>query len=76
MCASRAPAFAHLRSPSPAAAVERSPAVPPRRWREKLTAWLVGSLDKTSELPPHYLGNNHLRRDIGLHPIWPDGWPH
>ena len=44
--------------------------------RKKLTAWLIGRLDKADELPLRYLDNNHLRRDIGLDPIWPDGWPH
>jgi hypothetical protein len=77
MCASRSLEPAYLRSPSPATAVERSIAAPLLRpWREKLTSWLIGSLAKADELPPRYLANNHLRRDIGLPPAMPDGWPH
>jgi len=77
MCASRSLAFAHLRSPVRPAAVEPSTAALPlqRPWLEKLTAWLIGNLDTISEVPSHYLANNHLRRDIGLPPILPDGWP-
>lgn len=76
MCASRSLTFAYLRLPAkPAAAC--SAAGPVRRsWRDKLAAWLIGSLDTIGEMPRHYLGNNHLRRDIGLPPAMPDGWPH
>jgi hypothetical protein len=77
MCASRSPGVAYLRSPSRAAALERSTAAPLLRpWREKLTTWLIGGLDKADELPPRYLADNHLRRDIGLPPVMLDGWPH
>jgi len=78
MCASRSLPFAFLHLPSRPKAVERSTAAlaPRRPWQEKLTAWLIGSLDTIGEMPRHYLANNHLRRDIGLPPVLPDGWPH
>ena len=58
--------------------MERStPAAPLRRgWLENLTAWIIGGLDTVGEMPAHYLASNHLRQDIGLPPIMPDGWPH
>jgi hypothetical protein len=74
MCATRSPAFAYLRMPF-RPAVENA-AAPRHQWLENLTAWLIGGLDTMSEVPQHYLASNHLRRDIGLPPVLPDGWPH
>jgi hypothetical protein len=77
MRASRPLAYAFLHQPA-RPAVDRSTAASPprRRWLENLTAWLVGNLDTLGEVPRHYLASNHLRRDIGLPSILPDGWPH
>jgi hypothetical protein len=31
---------------------------------------------RDGRVPPHYLGNNHLRQDIGLPPVDTRGWPY
>ncbi len=78
MFASRSLAFAYLSSPLRKAAVDRSTASAPARrgWPKNLMAWMIGGLDAMGEMPAHFLAGNHLRRDIGLPPIMPDGWPH
>ena len=49
-----------------------------RPWLGRLLSWFIQPRParKISELPPNFLRDNHLRRDIGLHPIWPDAWRH
>jgi hypothetical protein len=92
MTASRRLAFIYLNSSQSAAttAAESSAAAPGpagmhrRAWVRRIAAWLVGGLaggpvgesDPLGEIPRRYLANNHLRRDIGLPPVLPDGWPH
>ncbi len=56
----------------PGTAVE--PPRPP--WPIRLLLWLVRPRQRRGPgaLPPQFLYDNHLRRDIGLYPLWPDGW--
>ncbi len=60
------------------AAAPEGAAVEParRRWLGRLLSWLIQLRPprKLGELPPNFLRDNHLRRDIGLDPIWPDAW--
>jgi hypothetical protein len=60
-----------------AAAPEGAAVEPARRpWLSRLLSWFIHPRParKLSELPPNFLRDNHLRRDIGLDPIWPDAW--
>jgi len=89
MNASRLLAFIHLHPAVGSAAAEpsavahrRAPVAP--RWAQSLAAWLIGGLaggpvgkaESSGEIPLRFLANNHLRRDIGLPPVGPDGWPY
>ena len=60
------------------AAAPEGAAVQPARhpWLSRLLSWFTQPRParKISELPPNFLRDNHLRRDIGLDPIWPDAW--
>jgi hypothetical protein len=81
MNATRLLAFIHLHSAVGSAAAEPSAVAPRRawvvpRWTQSVISWLVGGLDSMGEVPENYLGNNHLRRDIGLPPVGPGGWPY
>ena len=76
-------------APESSAAALGPAGVPRRAGVRRIAAWLVGGLagggmaggpvgesDPLGEIPLRYLANNHLRRDIGLPPVLPDGWPH
>ncbi len=90
MSATRLHAFIQLHSAAASAAAEPSAAAKPaqQHWTRRLTAWLIGgpvgapvggpvvTADSSGEIPLRYLANNHLRRDIGLPPVGPDGWPY